>query len=109
MDMKRMKRIDIIAGLIFVLGFTGAARAAELDKYLDKLYKSHIIPGFSVVVVRGEQVNFTKGYGFEYVDGNNPMTATTSTAIGSLAKSFTSLAMMQLVEKGKVKLDDPLI
>jgi len=104
-----MKRIDIVVGLIFILGFTGTARATELDKYLDKLYKSHIIPGFSVVVVMGEQVNFTRGYGFEYVDGNNPMTSTTSTAIGSLAKSFTSLAMMQLVEKGKVQLDDPVI
>ena len=105
----KMKRIEIIIGLVIVLGFSGQARADDLDKYLENLYGSHIIPGFSVVVVMEDQVIFNKGYGLETIDGNKPMTSNTSTAIGSLAKSFTALAMMQLVEEGKVKLDDPVV
>ena len=104
-----MKRIEILIGLVIVLGFSGQARADDLDKYLENLYGSHIIPGFSVVVVMEDQVIFNKGYGLETIDGNKPMTSNTSTAIGSLAKSFTALAMMQLVEEGKVKLDDPVV
>ena len=36
------------------------------------------------------------------------MTAQTPTLIGSLTKSFTAVAIMQLVEQGKVELDAPV-
>ena len=105
----KMKKTNIIVWILILVGITGQVRAAELDRYLENLYRSHIIPGFSVVVVQEDQVLFSKGYGLEYTDGNRPMTSNTSTALGSLAKSFTALAMMQLVEKGIVDLDDPVV
>ena len=106
-----MNRKEIISGIISLLFFTGTtfANPSLLNQYLEQLYKSHVIPGFSVVVVEGDKVAFKKGYGLEYIDGNQPMTSFTSTGVGSLAKSFTSFAMMQLVEKGKISLDDRVV
>lgn len=99
----------IVFILISLFSFTGKAGELKLDDYLNQLYQSHIIPGFSVVVVQKEKVVFEKGYGVEYIDGNTPMTSETSSAIGSLAKSFTAMAIMQLVEKGKINLDKPVV
>lgn len=104
-----MKKMKFIISIIFLFIFTTTSRATSLDDYLNQLYKSHVIPGFSVVVVQNENIIFEKGFGKEYIDGSIPMTSLTSSAIGSLAKSFTAMAMMQLVEKGRVVLDEPVI
>ena len=73
----KMKKTNIIVWILILVGITGQVRAAELDRYLENLYRSHIIPGFSVVVVQEDQVLFSKGYGLEYTDGNRPMTSNT--------------------------------
>jgi CubicO group peptidase (beta-lactamase class C family) len=80
----------------------------KLDAYFQEVKRNSAAPGFSVVVVRGTEVIFAKGYGRERTDQSKPMTAQTVSSIGSLTKSFTALAMMQLVEKGLVKLDEPV-
>ncbi|TYQ15842.1 UNVERIFIED_CONTAM: CubicO group peptidase (beta-lactamase class C family) [Acetivibrio alkalicellulosi] len=81
----------------------------EIDRYLQNFKDNSPIPGFSVVVVHGDEIIFTKGYGVESVDTGIPMTEHSSSAIGSYTKSFTALAIMQLVESGKISLDDPVI
>jgi CubicO group peptidase (beta-lactamase class C family) len=62
-----------------------------------------------VVVVRDSQVVYQRGFGFEYADGKSPMTEQSSLAVGSLTKSFTALAIMQLAEEGRLSLDDPVV
>lgn len=104
-----MRKISILIWILLFVAETAGAQLKELDHYLENLHRSHVIPGFSVVVVKDNKVLFAEGYGKEYSDGTRPMTCQTSSALGSLAKSFTSLAMMQLVEKGLVKLDDPVV
>jgi CubicO group peptidase (beta-lactamase class C family) len=81
----------------------------QIDRYFREMAQQSPAPGFSVVVVKGEEVLFQKGYGREQIDQPNPMRAESVTAIGSLTKSFTALAIMQLVEAGKIKLDDPVV
>ncbi|MCD4709888.1 MAG: beta-lactamase family protein [Bacteroidales bacterium] len=104
-----MIRKALVLNFLLVIAITGIAQTNPLDQYLEQLQKSHIMPGFSVVVVQGEEVVFLKGYGTEYADENRPMTAATSTAVGSLTKSFTSLAVMQLAEEQKIDLDQPVV
>ncbi|MCK4990096.1 MAG: beta-lactamase family protein, partial [Bacteroidales bacterium] len=100
-----MIRKALVLKFLLVITVAGIAQTNPLDQYLEQLQKSHIMPGFSVVVVQGEELVFLKAYGKEYADENRPMTATTSTAVGSLTKSFTSLALMQLAEEQKIDLD----
>jgi len=77
----------------------------KINQYLTQIHQASAAPGFSVVVVKNDQIIFQKGYGVERMGSKKSMTATTSTAIGSLTKSFTAMAIMQLVEKGKLDLE----
>ncbi len=80
-----------------------------IDAYLAAYARSIPAPGFSAVVVADGEIAFAKGYGRETAGSAKPMTARSSTAIGSLTKSFTALAVLQLAEQGKVSLDDPVL
>ena len=78
-----------------------------LDAYIEGQMKALNVPGASLVVVEGDQIVHTKGFGTTGPGGSTP-TPQTPFFIGSLTKSFTSLAVMQLVEEGKVDLDAPI-
>ena len=65
------------------------------------------IPGASLVVVEGERLVHQRGFG-RLRSGGSPPSPQTPFFIGSLTKSFTALAAMQLVEAGKLALDAPL-
>jgi len=85
----------------------------DTSRQLDDFFKTHLesiaAPGFSVTVVRGEEVIFSKGYGVVTAGGETPLGDDTILAIGSLAKSFTAMAIMQLEEQGLLELDDPVV
>jgi len=95
--------------LILLPATRGIAQMETLDHYLNQLQETHIMPGFSVVVVQGEEQVFLKGFGREYIDEKGSMTINTSTAVGSLTKSFTALAIMQLFEAGEIDLDQAVV
>jgi len=77
-----------------------------LDSYLAGQIRSNRIPGAALAVVQGGQVVHTQGYG--EATAGRPMTPTTPMFIGSVSKSFTAVAVMQLVEQGRVSLDAPV-
>ena len=65
------------------------------------------MPGVSLAIVEGGQIAHQRGFGWACPNGEAP-TPQTPFFIGSLTKSFTALAVMQLVEAGKVALDAPV-
>lgn len=79
----------------------------ELDAFIEGQLKALNVPGASLAVVEGDQIVHTKGFGNSGPGGSTP-TPQTPFFIGSLTKSFTSLAVMQLVEEGKIDLDAPI-
>ena len=85
-----------------------AQNPASFDTYLDQVLQDHVIPGFSVVVVNQDKVIYSGGSGVERKGHAEPFTAESVSAIGSLTKSMTALAVMQLVEKGALDLDTPI-
>ncbi|RPI28385.1 MAG: class A beta-lactamase-related serine hydrolase, partial [Chloroflexota bacterium] len=80
---------------------------AALDAYIETQMRRLNIPGASLAVVEGDQIVHLRGFGRARPGGEAP-TPQTPFFIGSLTKSFTALAIMQLVEKGQVALDDPV-
>jgi len=78
----------------------------ELDAVIDAQMKKHGLPGVAVAVIEGEEIAYLKGYGT--AGSGRAMTAQTRMLIGSQAKSFTALAIVQLVEAGKLNLDAPV-
>lgn len=87
---------------------TPAKTLEELDKRLaDEVAKAKI-PGASVTVIENNQVVMTKGYGVSDIAAKTPVTPETVFRAGSISKSFTGLAVMMLVEEGKLSLDTKL-
>jgi CubicO group peptidase (beta-lactamase class C family) len=80
---------------------------ATLETYLAGQMRRLKIPGAALAIVAGDQIVHQRGFGRARPDGEAP-TPQTPFFIGSLTKSFTALAVMQLVEARKVELDAPV-
>lgn len=78
-----------------------------IDEYITARMRSDHIPGVALAIVKGDQIIYLKGYGRADQSGR-PVTPQTPFIIGSITKPFTALAVMQLVEAGKVELDAPV-
>jgi CubicO group peptidase (beta-lactamase class C family) len=79
----------------------------EIDAYISTRMEELGIPGAALVIVQGNQIVHMQGFGV--ADGNGrPVTPQTPFFTGSTGKSFTALAVMQLVEAGKVRLGAPV-
>jgi CubicO group peptidase (beta-lactamase class C family) len=62
----------------------------------------------SILVARGDEILLCKGYGMAHVETSRPNTPLTVFDAGSLAKAFTAVATLQLVEAGKLRLDQTM-
>ena len=110
-------RFFVVMGLIFVLLSSQSAVSAtpaqqveyagRLDEFLLKQMETYKIPGLAVAIVRNGEVEYINGYGIANPNGD-PVTPDTSFLLASVSKSFTALAIMQLVEEGKINLNDPV-
>ena len=86
-------------------------QAQKLPKKLDALATQYAKAGQfngTVLVADHGKVVFTKGYGLANREWNQPNAADIKFRLGSLTKQFTALLVMQLVEKGQLKLDVPI-
>ncbi|NIQ06713.1 MAG: serine hydrolase [Candidatus Korarchaeota archaeon] len=79
-----------------------------LEKVIPEFMKKGKIPGLSIAVIQNGEVTYSKGMGARNRERNLPATSDTLYCIGSCTKSFIALAIMQLVEEGRIKLDDPV-
>lgn len=80
----------------------------QIDAYIHARMQAAHIPGLALGVVRGKEVAYLKGYGIAGPDGRS-VTPQTPFILGSTSKSFTALAVMQLVEAGKIDLGTPVM
>jgi CubicO group peptidase (beta-lactamase class C family) len=77
----------------------------EIRDAVDQKSKAEEFSG-TVLIARGESVLWQGAYGFANKDAHIPNQADTRFDVGSIAKSFTRVAIGQLVEQGKLKLTD---
>ena len=80
---------------------------AALSAYGDELAKNDQFSG-TVLVARHGKILFQKAWGRANRETGAPVTLDTRFRIGSMNKMFTSVAILQLVEAGKLSLDDPI-
>ena len=67
------------------------------------------IPGMSVLVMRGDSVLLSRGYGYANLELAVPASDSTVYQSGSIGKQFTAALVLMLVEKGTLRLDDPIV
>src|SRR5690349_24581453 len=83
-------------------------RLERFEKQTDDLRKLLKIPGMSAVIVKDQKVLWAQGFGFADLENKIPATPDTLYHIASLTKTFASTLIMQLVEQGKLSLDEPM-
>jgi len=64
------------------------------------------VPGMTVAVVRNGKLIVARGYGYAEYDAREPMQPGSRMRISSASKTFTAVAIIHLVEKGKLNFDD---
>ena len=99
------------------LSFAGSARAqftpfeaaiAEFDAEVARGVAEDAAGCVSVAVFCGDEVIWSKGYGWADIENRVACSEETIGRTGSISKSFTAVLMMQLVERGIIGLDDPV-
>lgn len=81
---------------------------AKLEEFIFAKMSETKLPGLSVAIVKGDEVVWSKAFGFRDLERGLAATPHTLYGIGSVTKSFTALAIMQLAEQGKLKVNDPV-
>lgn len=81
----------------------------QIDAIIEKAINENQLVGASVGVMRHNEVIFARGYGYADLDNKVEATEHTVYQVGSITKQFTALAVMILVEQGKVNLNDIML
>lgn len=109
-----------IFGLALALCLTGAAGAqapygqqsalerdlAAFDTFLKDFRRENRVQSFSVALVHDGTIVFSRGYGWQDHDAEEPATADTSYLAASITKTFTAATLLQMAEDGHISLDD---
>lgn len=80
---------------------------AKLDQLFGTLFLADE-PGAAVLVMKGDDIIFDKGYGIADIETKKPIDGNTFFNIASVSKQFTAVAILQLAEQGKLSLEDPV-
>jgi CubicO group peptidase (beta-lactamase class C family) len=103
------KRLFYAAVLLFSANVQAQPDAFRLiDQWIAAQRDFQRIPGMSVGIVKDQQLVWSKAYGMANLKNDVPATPGTVYSICSISKLFTSIAVMQLYEAGKLRLDDSL-
>src|SRR5258707_5546198 len=94
---------------IVVFFLLAAAALAQDPARMDQLVQSYGVERQfmgSVLVARGSDVLFSKGYGSANLEWGIPNSPTTKFRLGSITKQFTAASILLLEERGKLNVDD---
>lgn len=100
----------ILALLFVCIAFSlcfAQGRVQKIDSLLNKLSREDAFSGNVLVAEKGK-ILYEKSFGYANVDNKTPLTPDSIFLIGSVAKTFTAVAVLKLKEQGKLNLDDPV-
>lgn len=101
----------LVACTVLSMRFATAASTDERANMIDELFRAYNrpdAPGASVMIISRGKVLLAKSYGLADVEKKTPSTPDTNYRLASVSKQFTAMAILQLVDAGKLSLDDPI-
>ncbi|HEY1861081.1 MAG TPA: serine hydrolase domain-containing protein [Gemmataceae bacterium] len=84
-------------------------RVVELevfDNLVIEFLQQHKVPGASLAITKDGRLVYARGFGYADVETKEPVKPTSLFRIASVSKPFTAAAVLQIVEHGKLKMDD---
>lgn len=81
-------------------------KIADLDRLFPAFMDKHSVPGCAVAVTRHGKLVYTRGFGFADVSTRELVSPHSLFRIASISKPITAVAILQLIEQGKLKLED---
>jgi CubicO group peptidase (beta-lactamase class C family) len=107
-------RSACLALLIFACSASGqvspsAGRFALLDAALDANARELLLPGISAALIERGRLVWTGTRGWADIEAHRPVTPATPFNIASLTKPMSAVMLMQLVERGRLSLDTPML
>ena len=83
--------------------------AQKLDTYIQQVMGKFDIPGMTVAVTKGRKIIYTGFFGVRDLNTREPMKPEHLFHMASVSKPFVAAAIMQLVERGKMNLDERIV
>ncbi len=106
-----MKHIILLIIVLFTTNFFAQQETAihleTIDQFLTEEYPKNE-PGAVVLISKGDRIVFEKAYGLASLEPKRKLKTDMVFRIGSMTKQFTSAAVLQLIEQGKVSLTDTI-
>lgn len=107
-------RSSLFIYFFILMSFASCKSSALLmkEKGVDDIllaYQSTNQPGASVLVYKDNKIVFKKGYGLANLDNQELIHPSTNFRLASVTKQFTAMSILLLAQRGKLKLEDPLI
>lgn len=96
------------AELILLLSVAAISQADEFDKTIEAWLVAKKVPGCAIAYSEGGKLKFAKGYGYANLEHKVQMRPDHVHELASVSKQFTAACILQLIEKGKLSLEDPL-
>jgi len=108
--MKRIKRQAVLLCLVVMFWLNLSAQMVEqqLDSLFNEMDRQHILNGNVLIAEKGKIV-FQRSFGYADLEQQKQNTDHSRFQIGSVSKTFTAVAIFQLEEHGKLKLEDHLV
>jgi CubicO group peptidase (beta-lactamase class C family) len=105
------KLLSIFVFLFFFISIAQAQPDARLAKSVDSFVSPQFAgnqPGVEILIAKKGQIVYQKGFGTANIELNVPVQPDMTFDLGSITKQFTAVAILQLVEQGKIALQDSI-
>lgn len=99
-----LRQLIIVFTMLFALQNTTFGQTAEIQKVVEEIRDRAEIPGIVITIVRGDETYFLP-FGYADLEAKTLVDKNSLFELGSLSKAFTALALMKLVEQGKIDLE----
>lgn len=94
------------AFMLLFFAFSSFAQFTKVDEDVKQIMKEQDIVGMSFAVVKEGKIVYANSFGQKNIENNTPLSNGDIFRIASISKSFSATSIMQLVEAGKISLDD---
>lgn len=94
--------------LLSFFSFTAFAQNEKAESEIGEMMKKHEVLGLSVAVVKKGEIMYTHSFGLKDINTKAPLTDSDIFRIASISKSFSATSVMQLIEAGKLSLNDDI-